>query len=229
MRDNEKNTKAELIESVEEEEIREIGAVREKLENKGLENGENGPEDQIDIMKELEAAKQEAGENYDRFLRAVAELDNYKKRMTREMDGLRKFATESIIKQLLPVVDSLERAIESEKTTNGSEKPPEESYKGLVKGVGMTLSEILKIFEKFGVQPLRSVGETFNPQFHEAIMQEETEDGPHNIVLREYHKGYMMHDRLLRPAMVVVSKPKTGPGHNTGEDAESEPSENANF
>ncbi len=210
MRDNEKNTETETAESVQPEENQETEAVGEDLENEDLENGENGSEDQVDLMADLEAAKQEASDNQDRFLRASAELDNYKKRMAREMDGLRKFATESIIKQLLPIVDNLERAIESDKAVNETEKSPEESRNCIIEGVGMTLAEILKVFEKFGVQPIRSLGEPFDPQFHEAVMQEESEDEPHNVVLREFHRGYMMHDRLLRPAMVVVSKPKIG-------------------
>ena len=218
MRETRKIPENETVEPKENEEI----GMTEDTENENPEAGETDPEEEPgDIQKELETAKQEASDNLDRFLRTAAELENYKKRMTREMEGLRKFATESIIKQLLPVVDNLERAIESEKMANGTEQPTEESNNRIIEGVGMTLAEILKVFEKFGVQPIRAVGETFDPKFHEAVLQEETENGEPNVILREFQKGYMMHDRLLRPTMVVVSKPKT---ENT--DAETEPSEN---
>lgn len=222
MRDKEK--KKETGAAVEPEvngETEDVETVAEKIEIGDGENGEKEPEEQIDLEKELETANQAASENHDRFLRVSAELENYKKRMAREMDGLKKFANESIIKQLLPVVDNLERAIESDKAANEAGKSPEELKNGIIEGVGMTLAEILKVFEKFGVKPISSVGEPFDPKFHEAVMQEETEDGKKDIVLREFHKGYMMHDRLLRPAMVIVSKPKSGTT-----EAETESSEN---
>ena len=120
------------------------------------------------------------------------------------MDDFRKFANESFIKEMLPVVDNLDRAIESssnDKNTNTS----------VVEGVNMTLIEILKVFEQFGVKPFESLGKTFDPGFHQAVMQEENEDYPENTVLNELQKGYLIHDRLLRPAMVVVSKKKEKP------------------
>jgi molecular chaperone GrpE len=159
----------------------------------------------VDPLKEMEekveSLKKEAAENHDRLLRVAAEFDNYKKRTDREMDDFRKFANESFVKAMLPVVDSLDLAIESssnDQQTNSS----------VVEGVTLTLNEIYKVFEQFGVKPFESLGKTFNPVFHQAMMQEETEAYPENTVSRELQKGYMIHDRLLRPAMVVVSKKK---------------------
>jgi molecular chaperone GrpE len=152
----------------------------------------------------LESVEQESKENHDRFLRVSAEFENYKKRAAREMGDFRKFANESFVKAMLPVVDNLDRAIESssnDKNTSTS----------VVEGVNMTLIEILKVFEQFGVIPFESLGKTFDPGFHQAVMQEENEDYPDNTVLNEMQKGYMIHDRLLRPAMVVVSKKKERP------------------
>lgn len=180
-------------------------------ENKTLKENDSNKKDKekvIDPLKEMEARleslEQEAKENHDRFLRVSAEFENYKKRAAREMGDFRKFANESFVKAMLPVVDNLDRAIESssnDKNTNTS----------VVEGVNMTLREILKVFEQFGVIPFESLGKTFDPGFHQAVMQEENEDYPDNTVLKELQKGYLIHDRLLRPAMVVVSKKKEKP------------------
>ena len=180
-------------------------------ENKTLKENDSNKKDKekvVDPLKEmetrLESLGQEAKENHDRFLRVSAEFENYKKRAAREMGDFRKFANESFVKAMLPVVDNLDRAIESssnDKNTNTS----------VVEGVNMTLREILKVFEQFGVIPFESLGKTFDPGFHQAVMQEENEDYPDNTVLNELQKGYLIHDRLLRPAMVVVSKKKETP------------------
>lgn len=156
--------------------------------------------DRIQELEEaLSDAKQEAKENYDSFLRATAELENFKKRANKELVQTRKYAAESLLKELLGVVDNLERAIKStaENEQNGT---------CITEGVTLTLNEILKIFEKSHVTPIESLGETFDPNFHQAISQEERDDQPGNTVTQEFQKGYMIHDRLLRPAMVVVSK-----------------------
>ncbi len=154
-----------------------------------------------DIETALEKAEEEAKENFNRFLRVSAEFENYKKRTTREMTEFRKYANESIIKELLPVLDNLERAIAS----SSEEKDAEVC---IIEGVEMTHKEILKIFGKFNVMPVEAIGQPFDPNFHQAVMQEESDEYPENTVLRELQKGYLMHDRLIRPAMVVVSAPK---------------------
>ena len=164
----------------------------------------------VDPIKALEeklgAVEQEAKENYDRWLRVSAEFENYQKRAAREMNDFRKFANESFVKAMLPVVDNLDRAIESSNNDKHADR-------SMLEGVNMTLKEILKVFEQFNVKPFESLGKTFDPSLHQAIMQEETEGHPENAVVKELQKGYMMHDRLLRPAMVVVSKTKTKPEH----------------
>jgi molecular chaperone GrpE len=180
-------------------------------ENKTLKENDSNKKDKekvVDPIKEmgtrLESLGQEAKENHDRFLRVSAEFENYKKRAAREMGDFRKFANESFVKAMLSVVDNLDRAIESssnDKNTNTS----------VVEGVNMTLREILKVFEQFSVIPFESLGKTFDPGFHQAVMQEENEEYPDNTVLNELQKGYLIHDRLLRPAMVVVSKKKETP------------------
>ena len=164
-------------------------------------------QDQLkEIQAELETAEQEAKETYDRFLRVSAEFENYKKRSAREMDDLRKYANQFLIVEMLAVVDNLERALNS---SNGNSS----NDKCMADGVNLTLKEILKVFEKFNVKPIESIGQSFDPNFHQAMMQEETDDYPENTVITELQKGYMIHDRLLRPSMVVVAASKA---KNTG-------------
>jgi len=152
-----------------------------------------------EMAARLEAAEKEAGENYDRFLRISAEFENYKKRKDREATDFRKYANETLVKELLPVVDNLERAVETS-------ADHEDTVNCILEGVDMTLKEILKVLEKFAVKAVDAVGNPFDPTYHQAVMQEESEDHPDNTVIKELQKGYTIHDRLLRPSMVVVAK-----------------------
>jgi molecular chaperone GrpE len=151
----------------------------------------------------LETAQNEAKENYERYLRISAEFENYKKRAAREMNDFRKFANESIFKELLGVVDNLKRAIDSA-------KGHDQSVDAILKGVNLTLEDILRIFEKFNVRPVEALGKPFDPAFHQAIQQQETDEHPENTVIEELQEGYLIHDRLLRPAMAIVAKPIPG-------------------
>jgi molecular chaperone GrpE len=151
------------------------------------------------LQEKLDNAMAESKQHYDRLLRVSAEFDNFKKRSVREADEFRKFANETLLKDLLLVVDNLERAIASANDTT-------ESNTCVVEGVQLTLDDILKILSKYGVTPIEAVGRPFDPAFHQAIMQEETDAHPENAVVSEMQKGYLLHDRLLRPAMVVVAK-----------------------
>jgi len=157
-----------------------------------------------DLEKELEEAVMKAEASHDRFLRVSAEFENYKKRMQRDVEDFRKYANESLIKDLLNVVDNLERAVES-----SSEKGDNDQ---LMEGIDLTLKEILRIFEKFKVKPIEALDREFDPVVHQAVLQEVSENHPENTVIREFQRGYTIHDRLLRPAMVVVSKAAEAPG-----------------
>jgi molecular chaperone GrpE len=148
----------------------------------------------------LEAAEARAEKNHDRLLRVTAEFENYKKRAERDINDFRKFANESLIKEILPIVDNLERALEI------SEEKNEKTLKGMREGVAMTLKGLLSGLEKYGVVRIESLNQPFDPNFHQAVMREESDKRPDNTVSQELQKGYMMQDRLLRPAMVVVSK-----------------------
>ncbi|SCX89370.1 nucleotide exchange factor GrpE [Desulfoluna spongiiphila] len=175
-------------------------AVAEEAEAEA-EEAEDVAKSPEELMEEkIKAAETKAAENYDRLLRSTAEFDNYKKRSAREFQESKKYANEAFIKQLLPVIDNLERAVES----IGDEG--DDSGQGVIEGVKMTLSEIFKVFDKFHLKPLESEGKPFDPNFHQAVIQEETNAVPENTVVKEMQKGYLLHDRLIRPAMVVVSK-----------------------
>jgi len=190
------------------------------IEDKIDQKNDSKKEDKVEIVdpikaleEKLDSVEQEAKDNYDRWLRVSAEFENYQKRAAREMNDFRKFANERFVKAMLPVVDNLDRAIESSSNDKHADR-------SMLEGVNMTLKEILKVFEQFNVKPFESLGKSFDPSLHQAVMQEETEAHPENSVVKELQKGYMMHDRLLRPAMVVVSKTKTKPEHQKNNDKE---------
>ena len=174
-------------------------------DNRKDETQENDSIEPIDPLKELEAKleakEQESKETHDRLLRVSADYENYKKRSAREMEEFRKYANQSLLKEMLSVVDNLELAINSAKEEKNADQK-------LIEGLNLTRNEMLRVFDKFNVKPITAKGEIFDPAFHEAMMREETNDYPENTVLSEFQKGYLIHDRLLRPAMVVVAVPK---------------------
>jgi molecular chaperone GrpE len=183
----------------------------QEIDTEGIDNkiedvpvsDDNAPEEETEASPDskLQAAEQEAKETYNRLLRVSAEFENYKKRSARETENFKKFANESLVRDLLPVADDMERAIASSRQESSSHP--------VLDGVTIIFEKLLKILDSFGVKPVESaVGKPFNPGFHEAAMVEESEEYPENTVIREFQKGYMLHDRLLRPAMVVVSKEK---------------------
>jgi molecular chaperone GrpE len=147
--------------------------------------------DPDDLEARLEAEK-------DRFMRLSAEFDNYRKRKQREIDEFRKFANETVFKQLLPVVDNLERAMASAQNNKDLES--------LLEGVQLTHKEIIKVFQAFNVKQVEAENQVFDPNFHQAVTQKKTDDVPENTVTDVLQTGYLLHDRLIRPAMVVVSK-----------------------
>ena len=151
------------------------------------------------LSQKLVEAERLSKEHYDRLLRVSAEFDNYKKRTARQMQDTVRYANEKLAGELLTVVDNLERAIESAATENGGDDP-------FVQGVTMTLNEVMKILERHHVTPITALGQPFDPALHQAMMQEPSADHPPNTVVREMQKGYLIHGRLLRPSLVVVSK-----------------------
>ena len=154
-------------------------------------------------QQQLAEQTKAAQENLDRALRLAAEMENLKKRLEREKAELLQFANESLIKELLPVVDNLELALE-----HGRQAETPASF---LEGIELVHQGFLKALARFGVIPLVTVGQPFDPAYHNAVMQEPASEVPDCSVLKELQKGYLMHQRLLRPAMVVVARNNQDP------------------
>jgi molecular chaperone GrpE len=178
---------ARIVEAVTADELDQAGA------------GEMAPEQSDNgagvTVATLEEEKQEL---QDKLLRLAADFDNYRKRMIRERETSFKYAEESVLRELLPSIDNLERALAHQ---NGTD-----DVKSMRDGVDLTLKGLLSATAKFGLTPIASVGQPFDPNFHEALVMEESAEVPPQSVIREFEKGYFYKDRLLRAAKVVVAK-----------------------
>ncbi len=145
---------------------------------------------------ELDVAQAKAEENWDRYVRAAAELENVRKRASRDVEKARKFALESFSRELLGVVDSFEMGLAAAENADAN---------ALLEGSQATLKQLLTALERFGIQVVDPVGEPFDPELHEAISMQPSADMEPNSVLVAVQKGYTLNGRLLRPARVVVS------------------------
>jgi molecular chaperone GrpE len=171
---------------------------------------ESGPDDAVASAKaagpessladELAAAKQQAADNYEKYIRAVAEMQNLLRRQERERADLSKYAAESLARDLLPTLDDLERALEHSATAVQDDG-------GLVAGVEMVRKGLLAALEKHGVVRISALGQPFDPSRHEAVGMTQAGDATPNTVVAEHRAGYTIGDRLLRPAIVIVAMP----------------------
>ncbi len=158
------------------------------------------------IRAELGKAGAELHDYKDRYLRLYAETENFKKRMSREAVEQGKYANESLIKEIIPVLDNLERAISHADGAPGGGQPGQGNG-ALVDGVKMVAKQLMDVLTKFGVTQVESIGKPFDPNRQQAMMQVETEDYEPGTVVEEFQKGYFLNDRIIRPAMVTVAKP----------------------
>lgn len=189
-------------------------------EDSGAEEVSPSKEEELTIkLKEAEEKIKELNDNY---VRSHAELENFKKRTRKEVSDFKKYAVEAIVKQLLPVFDNLERAVFSAESSGESESCQ------ITQGIKMTLGEIDRVFEQFNIKTVNAMGEKFDPAFHMAVGQEERDDVEDNIVINQFQKGYLLHDRLIRPSMVTVSKAKPKTENNNEDSKEPENNENIN-
>jgi molecular chaperone GrpE len=159
------------------------------------------------LERELEAARDEASRNHERWVRECADLENQKKRAARERSETVRFANEAILKDVLPIVDNLERAVEHAR--GGGNGAP------LVEGVSLVLKSLLDVLERHGVRRIDTKGARFDPAHHEAMAHVESPAHEPNAVMDEHQAGYRLNDRLLRPALVTVAKApeaKASPG-----------------
>ena len=161
---------------------------------------EMSPEAEIALLhSELEAAKQTINDQKDSVVRAAADVENMRRRAAQDVEKAHKFALEKFANELLPVIDNLERAIEFSDKENEQLKP-------VLEGIEMTVKSFNDAVSKFGVEIVNPQGEQFNPEFHQAMSIQPSNHVAPNTVLEEKQKGYTLNGRLLRPAMVMVSK-----------------------
>ena len=162
-----------------------------------------------ELKQEIENAKQEASKNWDLYLRERADLENARKRHQRDREEAIRFANDRLLKEMIPVLDNLERAV-------GHAEQGEDDNQGLLEGVNMTISQFRKVLEDFGVKPINALGADFDPNLHQAMGQVESEDQAPNTVVSEFQKGYLLNDRLLRPSLVMVAKAPNGEANEQG-------------
>ncbi|MEI7816379.1 MAG: nucleotide exchange factor GrpE [Desulfuromonadales bacterium] len=154
---------------------------------------------ELSLEEKLALKEKEARENWDRFLRERADLENYRKRVGREKEELLNYGNKSLLEEILPVIDNLERAL--------AHVTGDDGQGAVVEGIRMTHAMLLTALKKFNVTPIESVGAPFNSAFHQAMVQVPTDQHEPNTVVEEYQKGYMLKERLLRPSMVTVATP----------------------
>jgi molecular chaperone GrpE len=151
-----------------------------------------------DLLERARELQKESEKNYDLYLRSQAEMDNLKKRAKKEREDYLKFAKESLIKEILPVLDNLEKALSYSKDQN--------TVHALKEGIHLTLEGLKDTLAKSGLEEVKALGEPFDPCFHEAVSEMDDPKAKPGVVLTELQKGYILNTRLIRPAMVVVNR-----------------------
>ncbi len=151
-----------------------------------------------ELVEELEKTKKEAAESYDKYLRTSAELENYKRRAIKERADAINYGNERLIKDILPIVDSMERALDHAYNS--------EEFDAFVEGLRLIYDKLLVSLKKNGVERIDATGKDFDPNFHEAMLQVETEEYENNKIVEEFEKGYLLNGRLLRPVKAAISK-----------------------
>ncbi len=185
----------DVVDEAAEETIQETEEVEVEAEK------ELGPLDKL--KQEVAAARNEAQKNWDLYLRERADLDNARKRHQRDREEAIRFANDRLLKEMIPVLDNLERAVDH------ADQDEDNDNQGLLEGVNMTINQFRKVLEDFGVKPVTALGEPFDPNLHQAMGQVESTDQAPNTVVSEFQKGYLLNDRLLRPSLVMVAKAPT--------------------
>lgn len=153
--------------------------------------------DYSDLEEKLSLAEKKVHENWEKATRAVAELENIRRRTERDIANAHKYGLEKFIDGLLPVLDSLEQALQL---------ADEDTHKGMHEGLTLTMKLFLDVLSKNGVSQIDPIGEVFNPEVHEAMSMQESADAAPNTILVVFQKGYKLNDRVIRPARVIVAK-----------------------
>ena len=153
---------------------------------------------EINTLKEkLEESENQAKELEDKLLRVAADFDNFKKRTAREFENLAKFANENIISKLTDTLDNFQRALDHAKNST--------DFDNFHRGVELIYDSLREVLEKEGLKPIKTIGETFDPNFHEAVSQRESDEHPEGIITDEISKGYILNDRVIKAPKVIVS------------------------
>ena len=171
---------------------------KEKTKDSKTKDGHKSSMSKKDLNKKLEEVEKEKNEFSDRLLRTMAEFDNYRKRVAREKEDLIKYGNEKFAFDILSVMDNFERSLEQARKSQEVEP--------VIEGIEMIRKQFVSALEKFHIKPFESVGESFDPERHEAMAQQEHDEYEENTVIEEYQKGYFLKEKLLRPARVIVSK-----------------------
>ncbi|MCP4666868.1 MAG: nucleotide exchange factor GrpE [Deltaproteobacteria bacterium] len=189
----------------EESEAQLMGNAEEKTASEGMEKEDVEKKEiplekmtKAQLLKKVREVQESVDKNFDLYLRSQAEIENLKRRFKKEKEDLAKYANESLIKRLLTVMDNLQNAV-----THSRDK---KALKALGEGVELTLKGLMDALEKAGLEQVQAQGEPFDPNFHEAVSEREDDASEAGTVLQELQKGYILNQRLIRPAMVVVSK-----------------------
>lgn len=164
----------------------------------------------VEAQKALNAKTDECKTLNDKYLRQAAEFENYKRLAQRDQRDQIKFGNEQLLRELLPVIDNLERAIKAARESDTG------AHSALVQGVDLTLKQLSGSLSKFGVQAIETIGHVFDPTTHQAVAHVPSDNVPSNHVVEEFQKGYRLHERMLRAAMVSVS---SGPATTNEPDA----------
>ena len=184
--------------------------VDESIENEAeaqpeVSTGENEPEEENDLAeldpikileKDLLDAKNELTEQKDKFVRLQAETDNFRKRLSREKEEFSQYANERLFKELLPIFDNFERALED----------PSSDIKSFKEGLEMILKQFSSFLKKEKVEPIEAIGKKFDPMIHEVLTSEESSENEENTIISQFVKGYTINNRVIRPSQVVISK-----------------------
>lgn len=169
--------------------------------DKNLADAENQEMSELEkLQSELQKAQDESKKNYDSYLRSLADLDTFRRRMQRDMEDIRKFSIQPLVEELLPVIDNLELGLAHAKK-NGD-------VKDLVVGIEMVLTQLKRVFANFGIQEINPLGKDFDPNFHECVKHEPSKGVDENKVAQVMRTGYTLNGRLIRPASVIVSSKK---------------------
>ena len=192
--DNQKNLEQEEVEETEQETL---GTSNEE-ESKVEEKKELTPMEQL--QEQIRLKDEEIANQKDTFLREKAELENFKKRLTKEKDDFVQFANERLLQELIQIEDNLERALEV----------PNATLESLKEGVEMIQKQFSTFLKNQKVEPIEAIGKAFDPNLHEVLNQQESEEHEENTVIEEYSKGYTLNGRILRPTKVVISKKPAG-------------------